>query len=99
MRKVSDRALRGERQPKAPNSFHEKASVSQVCFFFFLPVVFFAFEPSRLCRHPSIRTLLLSDFRSVQVGRSRFSRCCYLIIDLGSRLFARELGQELVAVT
>ena len=28
----------------------------------------------------------LSDFRSVHVGRSQFSRCCYLIIDLGSRL-------------
>ena len=60
---------------------------------------FFAFEPSRLCRHPSIRTLLLSDCRSVQVGRSRFSRCCYLIIDLGSRPSGRKLGQELVAVT
>jgi hypothetical protein len=31
--------------------------------------------------------LFLSDFRSVQVGRTRFSRCCYLIIDLGSHLF------------
>ena len=29
---------------------------------------------------------LLSDGRSVQVGRTRFSRCCYLIIDLGSPL-------------
>src|SRR5713101_569752 len=48
---------------------------------------FLAFEPSRLCRHPSIRTLLLSDFRSVPVGRPRFSRCCYLRIDLGSPLF------------
>ena len=27
---------------------------------------------------------LLSDVRSVPVGRTRFSRCCYLIIDLGS---------------
>jgi len=35
----------------------------------------------------------------VQVGRSRFSRCCYLIIDLGSRLLVRKLGQELVAIT
>ena len=41
---------------------------------------------------------LLSDDRSVQVGRTRFSRCCYLIIDLGS-LVRWELGQELVAVT
>jgi hypothetical protein len=30
--------------------------------------------------------LFLSDFRSVQVGRPHFSRCCYLIIDLGSYL-------------
>ena len=44
-------------------------------------------EPFRLCRHPSIRTLWWSDFRSVQVGGPRFSRCCYLIIDLGSPLF------------
>src|SRR5271166_5757633 len=56
-------------------------------FFFFLPCEFLSFEPSRLCRLPSIRTLLLSDFRSVPVGRPRFSRCCYLIIDLGSPLF------------
>ena len=28
----------------------------------------------------------LSDFRSVHGGCSQFSRCCYLIIDLGSRL-------------
>jgi hypothetical protein len=35
----------------------------------------------------------------VLVGRTRFSRCCYLIIDLGSHLFDEELGQELVAVT
>src|ERR1700722_15502606 len=26
-------------------------------------------------------------FRSVQVGRPQFSRCCYLIIDLGSHLW------------
>jgi len=79
------------------NSFHEKAGVSQVCFSS-SSLRFSASGPRRLCRHPSIRTLLLSDFRSVQVGRSRFSRCCYLILDLGSRLLARKLGQELVAV-
>jgi|SRR5882757_2287699 len=28
----------------------------------------------------------LSDFRSVHGGCSQFSRCCYLIIDLGFRL-------------
>jgi hypothetical protein len=53
--------------------------------FFFFPLCrFFAFEPGRLCRHTSIRTLLSSDFRSVHTGRPHFSRCCYLIIDLGS---------------
>ena len=37
-------------------------------------------------------------FRSVQVGRSRFSRCCYLIIDLHfyakDRSWARRLTQS-----
>jgi hypothetical protein len=81
------------------NSFHEKAGECQVGFSFSsLMEVFLCFEPSRLCRHPSIRTLLLSDFRSVHVGRSQFSRCCYLIIDLGFCL-STELGQELGAVT
>ena len=28
----------------------------------------------------------MSDFRSLQGGRTQFSRCCYLIIDLGSHL-------------
>src|SRR3989441_11067703 len=36
----------------------------------------------------------LSDFRSVHGGRSQFSRCCYLIIDLGSRL-SMEVGPGL----
>ncbi len=42
-------------------SFHEKAGQCQVGFSFSYQGVF-AFEPSRLCRHPSIRTLLCSDF-------------------------------------
>ena len=46
-------------------------------------------EPVRLCRHPSIRTLCGAIFRPVLVGRPQFSRCCYLIIDLGSPLFDR----------
>src|SRR5438132_9061452 len=37
-------------------------------------------------------------FRSVQVGRSRFSRCCHLIIDLSS-IVRWKLGQAIVAVT
>ena len=35
-------------------------------------------------RHPSIRTLDERFIRSVQVGCSRFSRCCHLIFDLSS---------------
>jgi len=41
---------------RTPKSFHEKAGQCQVSFCFSYQVVF-AFEPSRLCRHPSIRTL------------------------------------------
>jgi hypothetical protein len=47
------------------SAFHEKAGMSQVCFslsvcsfcFLFPSCGFLAFEPGRLCRHPSIRTL------------------------------------------
>jgi len=68
---------------------------------FFLPSSFFSvqivpMESSRLCCHPSIRTFFLNDCRSVQVGCTRFSRCCYLIIDLCSPL-RRKLGQDLAA--
>jgi hypothetical protein len=38
------------------------------------------------CRHPSIRTLDERFIRSVQVGCSRFSRCCHLIFDLSFHL-------------
>src|SRR5271156_1190755 len=38
--------------------------------------------PNPRCRHPSIRTLGERLLRSVQVGCSRCSRCCHLIIDL-----------------
>src|SRR5437899_970441 len=50
------------------------------------------------CRHPSIRTLVSNFVRSVQVGRSRFSRCCHLIIDLSS-IYTMEVGQAINAVT
>ena len=64
---------------------------SSFSFFFFFQIV--PIEPSRLCRpfHPHS---LLSDCRSVQVGCTRFSRCCYLISDLCSP-FRRELVQAL----
>ncbi len=41
----------------------------------------------------------MSDFRSVPVGCSRFSRRCYLISALYFLLFEGSLGQDLVAVT
>jgi hypothetical protein len=62
------------------NAFHEKAGRSQVSSSWFLLATVFLL-PSRHCRHPAIRTLV-SDARSVQVGCSRFSRCCHLIVDL-----------------
>ena len=38
-------------------AFHEKAGRSQVGFFVFSFSKVFSFQPSRHCRHPSIRTL------------------------------------------
>ena len=62
-------------------AFHEKAGRSQVgSFVFSLDKVFsrrvatVAMLPSALSRSDS--------FRSVHVGRSRYSRCCHLIIAL-----------------
>ena len=53
---------------------------------FFLKRVFFSFsQAAPVATLPS--ALFVSDIRSVQVGRTRFSRCCYLIIDLCSPLF------------
>ena len=79
-------------------AFHEKAGRSQVgCFVFLLGKVFscrvatVAMLPSALSR---------SDFlRSVHVGRSRFSRCCHLIIALWFCFFEWNLGQAINAVT
>ena len=78
-------------------AFHEKAGMSQVCFslsvFFSFPWIpcIRAWPPLSPSFHPHS---LLSDFRSVHGGRSQFSRCCYLIIDLGSRL-SMEVGPGL----
>src|SRR6266852_8008334 len=83
--------------------------MSQVCFFvfslFLLVRMFFLFLPvsSYPCAKPLLSPpfhphSLLSDCRSVQVGCTRFSRCCYLIIDLGSPL-AKGTGPGIVAVT
>ena len=68
-------------------AFHEKAGRSQVDSFVFLVCMLFssrrvatvAMLPSALSRSDS--------FRSVHVGRSRFSRCCHLISDLSFSLY------------
>ena len=60
-------------------TFHEKAGRSQVSSVFFsLDKVFLPAELATVAMLPF--ALSRSDsFRSVHVGRSRFSRCCYLI--------------------
>src|ERR1700752_3024769 len=68
-------------------AFHEKAGRSQGNSGFIASFLFFVAEkkfssPSSRCRHASIRTLEERLFRSVHVGRSRFSRRCHLISDL-----------------
>src|SRR5438309_7730001 len=78
-------------------AFHEKAGRSQGGSFLFSWDK--VFSPAEChCRHPSIRTLDERSFRSVQVGYSRFSRCCQLIIDLSfhlkDRSWARRLTQS-----
>src|SRR5579864_4722615 len=75
-------------------AFHEKAGRSQVSSCAFLLDIVFL-PPSRHCRHPSIRTLNERFIRSVQVGRSRFSQCCDLIIDLRFHLFDRSWARRL----
>ena len=80
-------------------AFHEKAGQSQVSSWLFLLGKLFL-PPSSHCRHASIRTLEERFlFRSVHVGRSRFSRCCNLILDLQFRPNGWNLGQAIDAVT
>src|SRR5271167_1016024 len=57
----------------------------------FLCFSLLAVRPNQPCRHPSIRTLRERLLRSVQVGCSRFSRCCHLFVDLCFHL-AMEVG-------
>src|SRR3979490_1273312 len=57
-------------------------SLSVFCSFLWIPCIR-ARPPLSPSFHPHS---WLSDFRSVHGGRSQFSRCCYLIIDLGSCL-------------
>src|SRR5260370_10256276 len=60
--------------------------VSVKSVFLLPPCEFLVFEPGRHLSPSFHLHSLLSDFRSVQVGRPHFSRCCYLIIDLSSYL-------------
>src|SRR5215468_3824768 len=78
-------------------AFHEKAGRSQVDCFLLDKVFVFILAESPLSPpfHPHSS---VSDCRSVQVGCSRFSRCCYLLSDLLSTLkngsWARRLTQS-----
>jgi hypothetical protein len=86
------------------SSFHELAGMSQVRFslfcllfcLFFLFSLSFLWIPGIRARPPLSPSFhphsWLSDFRSVHSGRSQSSKCCYLIIDLGSRL-SMEVGR------
>jgi hypothetical protein len=56
---------------------------------------FFTEPPLWPCFHPQS---LMSDDRSLPVERPRYSRCCDLIIDLGS-VSSTKLGQESGAVS
>jgi hypothetical protein len=67
------------------NAFHEKAGRSQGDWFWYLLVTLFL--PSRAATVATLPSALFEErflVRSVQVGCSRFSRCCHLFIDLGS---------------
>ena len=66
-------------------AFHEKAGASQDGFVFTYMSSLPLSQAASVAILPS--ALLLSDYRSVPVGRTRFNRCCYLIIDLGSHRF------------
>src|SRR5580700_5217148 len=80
-------------------AFHEKAGRSQVdSSVASLNKVFFSRRVATVAMLPS--ALSRSDwFRSVQVGRSRFSRRCHLFGALGSALAESNLGQAINAVT
>jgi hypothetical protein len=78
-------------------AFHEKAGQSQVGWFRFRWTRFFL-QPSHHAVATLPSALSMSDFRSVQVECSRFSRCCHLFSDLRS-IWKMEVGQAIDAVT
>ena len=73
-------------------AFHEKAGRSQGNSGFIVSSLFFVAEksasPAELATVAMLPFALSrsESFRSVQVGRSRFSRCCYLICGLSFHL-------------
>jgi len=73
-------------------AFHEKAGRSQVDSFFawWNIVVLPAEWPLSPCFHSHSRGAI--SFRSVHVGRSRYSRCCHLITALWFCSFRVEPG-------
>ena len=80
-------------------AFHEKAGRSQGDSFWYLLVTLFL--SSRVATVATLPSALFDErflVRSVQVGCSRFSRCCHLIIDLSS-ISRWKLGQAIDAVT
>jgi hypothetical protein len=80
-------------------AFHEKAGRSQVgSVFFSLDKIFLPAELATVAMLPSALSRSES-FRSVHVGRSRFSRCCYLFGALWFCSSERNLGQAINAVT
>ena len=82
----------------AHRSFHEKADPCQE--FFALCMIFSIFPFSQAASVATLPSaLLVSDFRSVPLGCSRFIRRCHLIIDLRFPLCKGSLGQDLAAVT
>ena len=80
-------------------AFHEKAGRSQVDSSCFLLVTLFFPSHSR-ATVATLPSALFDErflFRSVQVGCSRYSRCCHLIVDLSfhlRRTWARPLTQS-----
>jgi hypothetical protein len=86
----------GERKAHTDDiAFHEKAGLGQR-FLYFVDKVFLR-RVATVAILPS--ALSVSDVRSVQVGRSRFSRCCHLLVDLPFHRKRGKLGQAFDAVT
>src|SRR5579864_5381905 len=77
---VASQGMGCHRNNRNVNAFHEKAGRSQVGFFCFTFhwQGFVSAWVATVAILPS--ALWLSDFRSVQVGRSRFSRCCQPVL-------------------